>query len=76
MAKNTTEPIVDLEKAAEYGYLGVKVDPEPNEVYTIAGVTGVEQHAPNTPLKAKPEVVKEADPEPPVKHTRATAHKS
>jgi hypothetical protein len=29
----------EANKALEQGFIGEKVDPEPNEVYTIAGVT-------------------------------------
>jgi hypothetical protein len=40
-----------LEQATEDGYLGVKVDPTPDEAYTVAGVTKG-QPTPETDEKA------------------------
>jgi hypothetical protein len=42
---------VPLEQATEDGYLGVKVDPTPDEAYTVAGVTKG-QPTPETDAKA------------------------
>lgn len=43
-AEKTTENVASqaqekADKEAEEGYIGVKADPEPNETYTVAGVT-------------------------------------
>lgn len=36
--KTLQEPISTLEEASKVGYLGTKVDPTPDEHYTVAGV--------------------------------------
>jgi hypothetical protein len=34
-----SDPVLTIEEAHEVGYFGRKVDPEPNDAYTLQGVT-------------------------------------
>lgn len=48
---DTLEVGLDIERGTEAGFLGTKVDPTPNENYTVEGVTA-DKPTPETDAKA------------------------